>query len=55
MCLHSLVYKGINKKTFKSICSDIISCYGPQQIVTISNLMRLGMFNEQGQYSGNFT
>lgn len=29
LCLYSLVEKGINKKVYKTLCTDIIQCYGP--------------------------
>jgi hypothetical protein len=48
LCLYSIVEKGINKKVYKSLYNDIIQCYGPQHIVSLSNLNKLGLFCEQG-------
>lgn len=44
MCLYSLVEKGVPKKTYKQICMDVVQCYGPEAIVSLSNMSRLGVF-----------
>lgn len=54
-CLYSLVEKGINKKIYKSLCSDIVQCYGPESIVSLSNMARIGLFTEQGVNPSTFS
>lgn len=44
-CLYSIVEKGIHKKMFKPLVNEIAQCYGPEAILSISNLSRLGIFN----------
>jgi hypothetical protein len=48
ICLYSLVEKGVPKKIYRSMCSDIVQCYGPESIVSLTNMSRLGLFCEQG-------
>jgi|JI9StandDraft_2_1071091.scaffolds.fasta_scaffold795795_1 hypothetical protein len=55
MGLYSLVEKGVPKKTYKQICMDIVQCYGPESIVTLSNMAKLGLFCEQGASSSTFS
>lgn len=44
LCLYSLVEKGVPKKVYRQLCTDIVQCYGPEAIVTLSNLAKLGLF-----------
>lgn len=54
-CLYSVVEKGINKKLYRSICEDIIQCYGAQHIISLSYMSRLGLLNEEGVNNVPFT
>ena len=48
MCLQSLIDKGIQKKYYGRICEDIVMTYGGQQIISLTNLAKLGLFYEKG-------
>lgn len=53
LCLYSIIHKGI-KKQYKSLCEDIIQCYGAQHIISLSYMAKLGLFNEEGSNSYSF-
>ena len=48
MCLQSLIDKGIHKKFYNRICEDIVMTYGGEQIISMNNLAKLGLFYEKG-------
>ena len=48
MCLQSLIDKGVHKKFYGRICEDIVMTYGGQQIISLTNLAKLGLFYEKG-------
>jgi hypothetical protein len=48
MCLQSILDRGISRKMYGRICDDIVSTYGPEQIISLTNLAKLGLFYEQG-------
>lgn len=59
LCVYSMVEKGVHKKLFKPLVTEITHCYGPESVITLTSLSKLGMFNEQGslpfpQFQNNF-
>jgi len=53
LCLYSIIERGVHKKIFRPLVTEIIQCYGPESIMSLSSLARLGMFNEQGSVQPN--
>lgn len=48
MCLQSIIDKGISRKQYGKVCDDIVMTYGGEQIISLTNLAKLGLFYEQG-------
>ena len=48
MSIQSLADKGVHRKTYSKICEDIVYTYGPEHIVSLTNLAKLGFFYESG-------
>lgn len=48
MCLQSILDRGISRKLYGRICDDIVMTYGGEQIISLTNLAKLGLFYEQG-------
>lgn len=48
MCLQSIIDKGIHRKFYHRICEDIAMTYGGEQIISLFNLAKLGLFYEKG-------
>lgn len=44
MCLQSILDRGIARKVYNRICDDIVMTYGPEQIISLANLAKLGLF-----------
>ena len=48
MCLQSIIDKGIHRKIYPRVCEDIAITYGTEQVITMTNLAKMGLFYEQG-------
>jgi len=48
ICLQNIVDKGIPMKIYSRICEDIVMTFGEKHIIWLTNLAKLGLFNEQG-------
>ena len=54
MCLQCIIERGVSKKHYGRICDDIAMTYGAEQIVSMSNLARIGLFYQDGAPGPNF-
>lgn len=48
MCLQSIIDRGVSRKMYGRICDDIVTTYGGEHIISLTNLAKLGLFYEQG-------
>lgn len=54
MCLQSIIDKGISRKIYGRICDDIAMTYGGEQIISLTNLAKLGLLYEQGSRENHY-
>ena len=48
MCLQCIIDGGVHEKFYHRICEDIVMTYGGEQIISLTNLGKLGLFYEKG-------
>lgn len=54
MCLQSILDKGVSRKIYGKICDDIAMTYGGEQIISLTNLAKLGLFYEQNSRENHY-
>ncbi len=54
MCLEAQIDKGVNKKIYGRICTDICYTYGMQHVISLSNLAKMGLFYWKGSQNESY-